>query len=357
MLTSISGDIKAAWLTRRNRILASPRFRDWAARFALTRGVARARARSSFDLVAGFVYSQTLSACVESGMLDLLAQGAATPGEIAAHCDLPDQAIERLLRAAEPLDLVERIGRRYVLGSTGAALQSDPGVVAMIAHHRLLYADLADPLALLRRGTGELAEFWPYGHADPTRSATYSALMAASQPMVAAQAVAAYDFTRHRRMLDVGGGTGAFASAIARAAPRLARAVFDLPDVVAGIADAKVERFAGSFADSPVPTGFDLITLVRVVHDHDDVVVAALLRSIRAALAPGARLLIVEPMSVRGARRMADAYFGFYLLAMGSGQARTPARLCTMLEEAGFSASRLLRTPQPVIASAIVAHA
>ncbi len=357
MLTSMVEDIKSAWIARRNSIIASPGFRDWAARFPLTRGVARRRARASFDLVAGFVYSQTLAACIESRLLDLLARGRATSGEIAAYCDLPRAATERLLRAAGSLDLVERVGARYTLGSTGAALQSDPGIVAMIAHHKLLYADLADPLALLRRGGGELADFWPYGHGDPARSAAYSALMAASQPMVAAQAIATYDFTRHRRMLDVGGGIGAFVGAVARAAPHLERAVFDLPDVVAGIADPKVGRFAGNFADSPLPTGFDLISLVRVAHDHDDSVVAALFAASRAALAPGAKLLIVEPMSVRGARKMADAYFGFYLLAMGTGQARTPARLSAMLRKAGFSATKQLHTPQPVIASAIVATA
>jgi hypothetical protein len=38
---------------------------------------------------------------------------------------------------------------------------------------------------------------------------------------------------------------------------------------------------------------------------------------------------------------MGDAYFGFYLLAMGSGQARTPdANWRALLREAGFAAVR-----------------
>jgi demethylspheroidene O-methyltransferase len=48
----------------RNRLLASPGFQRWAAAFPLTRPVARRHTRELFDLVAGFVYSQVLAACV-----------------------------------------------------------------------------------------------------------------------------------------------------------------------------------------------------------------------------------------------------------------------------------------------------
>ena len=97
----------------------------------------------------------------------------------------------------------------------------------MVAHHRLLYADLADPVALLRRGGGggALSGLWHYAEAagtgDAAAVAAYSALMAASQPMVAAQAIDAYPFHRHRRLLDVGGGEGAFLAAVGARVPAL----------------------------------------------------------------------------------------------------------------------------------------
>jgi demethylspheroidene O-methyltransferase len=95
---------------------------------------------------------------------------------------------------------------------------------------------------------------------------------------------------------------------------------------------------------------------VRVLHDHDDDVVLALLRKARAALPPGGRLLIAEPMSgTRGAEPAGDAYFGFYLLAMGRGRPRTPAELQAMLVEAGFARSRLLGTHTPLLTRVLVA--
>ncbi len=345
----------------RNAILASDKFRRWAARFPLTRPVAKVRARETFALVAGFVYSQVLSACVEGGVLARLADGPANAEDIAAKCDLTPAAAQRLLRAAASLHLAEHVGAgRYMLGRVGAAIHADPGIVAMIRHHNLLYADLADPIALLRRegGGGALSGFWPYAEGQGGGVSDYSSLMAASQPMVAAQATDAYDFARHRRMLDVGGGQGAFVAAVGKVAPTLHRAVFDLPNVVARIADQAVEKHSGSFLIDPLPRGYDLITLVRILHDHNDDSMLRILSAAKSTLDSGGRLLIVEPMAgLRGDEAMGDAYFGMYLLAMGSGRARTPQELRAALKNCGFSRTRMVATSLPLIAQIIVADA
>ena len=59
----------------RDRLVSDPGFRAWAARFPLTRPIARARSRALFDLVAGFAYSQVLLACVELGVFELVRGG------------------------------------------------------------------------------------------------------------------------------------------------------------------------------------------------------------------------------------------------------------------------------------------
>ena len=77
---------------------------------------------------------------------------------------------------------------------------------------------------------------------------------------------------------------------------------------------------------------------------------------IHAALPPGGRLFIAEPMAqTRGAEPAGDAYFGFYLLAMGSGRPRSAAEITAMLKQAGFTRSRLLSTAMPLTVRAIVA--
>ncbi len=350
---------KVRWLAWRNRVMASPAFQRRAATNPLLRPVARRRAARLFDLVAGFSYSQVLLAAVESGLCDALEQGPVGLDEIARKTGLGQDAALRLVRAAAALDLAEAVGPdHWMLGQQGAALQGNPGAQAMIRHHRLLYADLADPLALLhddRASPTALSEFWRYG-GDGETARAYSELMAVSQAMVAEQFLAAYPLTRHRALLDVGGGHGAFLSHVARAAPHLRLGVLDLPAVLDGTPGlTAATRHPGDFFCDPIPTGYDCVTLVRVLHDHDDAPCLALLRAIRAALPPGGRLVIAEPMAgTSTAPAMGDGYFGMYLWAMRSGRPRTFAELTGIAEQAGFSYCRERSTPQPIIARVAV---
>lgn len=356
-----------SWTRWRNRLLGNPDFQRWTSRLPIIRWVARRHARGLFDLTAGFVYAQVAAAFIECGLFAALQREPLDEAAAAAIAQLSPDAARTLLLAAESLGLAEAIGDRWTLGQRGAMLAGTRGVPEMIAHHRLLYADLADPLAMLRREQGgQLAALWSYEtSADPAAVSNYSALMAASQPMVADQALAAYRFTAHRRLLDIGGGAGAFLAAVAPRAPALALGLFDLPAVIPRAAanleshglSARVTLHPGSFRAGPLPPGYDLMTLVRVLHDHDDAPAADLLAKIWQTLAPGGRLLIVEPMAgTPGADPAGAAYFGFYLAAMHSGRPRRPDEIAAMLSHAGFSRSRLLSTPLPLVARVILAE-
>lgn len=362
--------LKDAFGDLRNRFVTDPRFRRSAKAFAPTRAKARESARSLFDLIAGFVYSQTVLACTQIDLFNFLRAGPRSIEAIAEHGDLPHDGALRLVRAAASINLLEaREADAYALGPLGAALVDEPGLAAMIQHHQLFYADLADPLALLRGRTGgQLADFWGYGEADGQagRSDSYSELMAATLPMVAEEVFAACDLARYDHLLDVGGGEGAFVSQVAAHAPKLRLSLFDLPPVAArartqlakaGLGD-KVEVHGGSFLAEALPQGPDLISLVRIIHDHTDENAKFLLKACRAAIAPGGTLLLAEPMAEAcGAAPMGGAYFGFYLLAMGGGQARSPHRLTEMLGEAGFERVRFHQSRIPLITDLITARA
>jgi demethylspheroidene O-methyltransferase len=351
------------WLRWRNTLLSNATFRRWAARLPIFRTITRQRAGAMFSINAGFIYSQVALAMVETGLIGKLADGPLSISDAAHHADLPDAGTERLLKAAAALDLAERLtSGEFMLGQLGAALHGDPGIGAMIAHHRYLYMDLADPVALLRRGGGggALARYWAYAESDdPAASrgdavAPYSRLMAESQRMIAEQVTAAYDFTRHQKLLDVGGGEGVFVRAAQAAAPGLEVALFDLPAVAARAGD--IPTHGGNFFTDPLPQGYDLISLIRILHDHDDEPAMALLRNIRRSLPPGGRIMIAEPMAgTRGAEAMGDGYFGMYLWAMGSGRPRTAAEIKAMLLGAGFAAPREIRTPLPLITRVMIA--
>lgn len=361
------GDTFADW---RNSVIASPRFQRWAARFPLTRWIVRKQAASLFDVMAGFVYSQILLACVRLNVFEILADGALSKAELQQKISLPESGLNRLLDAAVAIRLVtKRRNGHYALGLLGAPLVGNRALSDMIVHHGDFYRDLQDPLALLRgdvTGKAAMAEYWPYinGEEDPSpeslsaqRVADYSRLMAHTQPLVTAEVIDAYSFAKHRQLLDIGGGQGAFVTQLVSLYPQLKCTIFDLPGV-AELANAhiskeglsnKINVLGGNFFDGTLPQGADVATLIRVIFDHDDRRVAILLRNVFNALEPGASLILAEPMAgTPGQEAMGDAYFGFYLLAMGRGRPRTQAEISAMLKGAGFESINLLPSAIPL---------
>ncbi|WP_438274266.1 methyltransferase [Nitrobacter sp.] len=361
------------WRGFRDFLLCSRRFQRFATAFPLTRPIARRHAAALFDLCAGFVYSQVLVACVRVNLFAQLRDGPLPAATLAAQASMPIEAMTTLLEAATSLRLLERRGReRYGLGPLGAAMLGNPGIAAMVEHHAALYADLADPVALLRDEPGErrLARYWPYARQTSPSALTrevvspYTALMSATQPMVAEAVLDAYSFARHRCLLDVGGGDGSFLIATGQQAPALDLKLFDLP----GVAAIARERFAaaaldhrasvmeGSFLTDPLPAGADVISLIRVVHDHDDDAVLQLFARVREALPRDGVLVIGEPMSELSGVDPVGAYFVFYLRAMGSGRPRSVVALRNMLKQSGFSDVRQRATRIPMIAKVLVAR-
>jgi demethylspheroidene O-methyltransferase len=162
--------------------------------------------------------------------------------------------------------------------------------------------------------------------------------------------------------LDLGGGDGAFLSALATAAPNLRLLLFDLP-AVADLARARFARegladralaVGGNLGIGPLPEGADVVSLIRVIHDHDDDAASAILRGARQALPPGGTLVLAEPMAETPGARSVGAYFELYLLAVGSGRPRTAAELAALMLQAGFVQVREVATRQPMLVRLLV---
>lgn len=358
------GAMRSGWIDRLRawpaERVASPGFQSWASGFPLTRIFARRDGAILFDLVAGFVYSQILQALVELEILEDLRAAPLSAEALALRHGMLADRMRVLMQGAVALRLVRlRRDGRYALARRGAAICGVPGLADMVRHHAVFYRDLGDPVAVLRGETEtELSAFWPYvlgarGDVPRDVAARYSDLMARTQLLVAEDTLRTVFLHGARRLLDVGGGTGAFLEAVGKAYPDLALELFDL----GGVADGARERFAaagldtrttihcGSFRDRPLPEGADVISLVRVLYDHEDATVADLLTKVHAALSPGGRLIISEPMTGGATpHRAGDAYYAFYTMAMGTGCARSAKRIGELCQRAGFTD---IRRPRP----------
>ncbi len=364
------------------RSFSSPALYRLAIKSVFTRWFAKRRTQQVFDLMAGFVNFQVLLTCVNCKVLDLVYASPCGYDELSEHTQLPKQNLDRLILSAVALGLLEKRGADcFAIGPLGLPVVRYPGIQAMIAHNAVLYADMQNTLGLLSaNGLSQMNDYWPYAKFDETTDlsgslkkqasqdkakqfARYSELMSASQNFVIDEIMSVYDFSKHKSMLDIGCGKGRFVSSLATTYSNLKFELMDLPQVI-GLTRQSLQETdfyrrinfnPGSFKLDDLPQGADLVSLVRVAHDHSDEVVEALLRKIYLSLPPGGNLLLAEPMAdPQGAKH--DAYFHFYLLAMGEGRLRSPETLTQMLKLAGFEQVKLLSNPMPIHTRVLVAQ-
>jgi demethylspheroidene O-methyltransferase len=367
--------IKIRFRQWRSRMVANPKFQAFCTKIPGLSQFAQSRANALYRLTAGFVYSQIFASCVNLGILDALNGQTQPISTLATKTGLSLDATGRLLRAAESLRLVTEIEPSFwTLDDLGAVAANDPGILAMVQHHSLLYADLADPVKLLKERSREtgIARLWTYSAnpepagINPEDARVYSELMRVSQDAVAREVLATHDFGIYREVVDVGGGHGRFLCRVAAQTPKPKLHLFDLPPVAAqgkialeaeGLG-SRLKVTGGSFFDSSVPDGADCYTLVRVLYDHDDEAALRILKAVRAAMQPGSTLIIAEPMGgTKGAAAHVNAYFSFYLLAMASGRCRSAGTHVALAKQAGFTSARAVRTGQPLYTGIVIGKA
>jgi demethylspheroidene O-methyltransferase len=359
-------DWRCRWRLFRNRVLANQKFQKWAAKMPLVRRIANQKAVELHHLTAGFVYTQTLTAVIQSNLLAVLQGRIETTKSVAAMCGLSPQAAFTLLTASRALKLTDEVTPgHWMVGELGASVLGNPAVADMVRHHAVLYRDLADPLAILRhRENTGLRNYWSYvpgGTRLEESHREYSRLMSSSLALIADHILDSYPLKDYASLIDVAGGTGQFARVVKQRYPELSTTVLDLPEVVS---EAKamstphdIRFVATDMFHSPLPENSELFSLIRVLHDHDDEPVKQLLSRLHSALRPGGHLLIAEPMTgTAGAESIGDTYFSFYLWAMGSGRPRTAKELEAMCLAAGFTRIRELKTPIPALTRLLVAE-
>jgi len=153
--------------------------------------------------------------------------------------------------------------------------------------------------------------------------------------------VAAFDLSRFRRLVDLGGGTGHLAEAARARYPHLETAVFDLPRV----AEMYPGTIPGDFFADPLPDA-DLYSLGRILHDWSEEKIVKLLAKIHAALPKGGGLLIAEkllqPDYVSGHMQSLN------MLIVTEGRERSAAEYEVLLLAAGFSKVDGRRTGAPL---------
>ncbi|MFY1622513.1 methyltransferase [Micromonospora sp. WMMD735] len=263
-------------------------------------------------LVAGVWGFKTLAVGVEFGLFTRLAGGrTVTVAEAAAEFGLDERPADLLLSASASLGLLDKAGDGYRNSALAEQFLVEGRPYYFGAQVR--YSDLRTYLPWHRVGEalrGNRPLTWDpqqqdslFDTTDPELVAQFWDAMFATSRFTARALADAYDFGAHRRLLDVGGGAGAFPIEFCLRLPELRATVLDLPHVCvrageriaeAGLTD-RIGTVAGDFlADPALPDGHDVILLSMILHDWDEPTNRALLARCHAALPPGGMIVISE---------------------------------------------------------------
>jgi hypothetical protein len=282
---------------------------------------------------------------------DHITRGRRTAPELAEAVGADADALGRVLRHLVTAGVLHRDeSDRYVLTARGEALRDDhpAGIRAVLDLESAIgRADLSFVRLLHTVRTGEPAfpaqfgrSFWDDLAADPGRSASFDAQMAADVAAWAPDIVAAYDWGSLGHVVDVGGGNGALLAALLREHPDLRGTVLDLPGAAAaarkvltaaGLAD-RSDAVAGSFFD-PLPPGAGGYLLCAVLHDWDDAAARTILRRCAEAAGTDGRVFVVEKLVTATDHR---TEMDLRVLAYFGGRERGIAELTALAAAAGL---------------------
>jgi acetylserotonin N-methyltransferase len=156
--------------------------------------------------------------------------------------------------------------------------------------------------------------------------------------------VAAFDLSRFRKLVDLGGATGHLAIAACERYPDLSAVIYELPQVVGAArvevgksrASERVDVQAGDFFCDELPSA-DLFAMSRILHDWSEEKIRVLLRKIRQSLPPGGGLLLAEKLlNDEKSGPISAQLQSLNMLVCTEGKERSLGEYRQLLEDAGF---------------------
>ena len=302
---------------------------------------------SIFQLALGFMAAKHLFVATEIDLFGHLAHGPTRLDELAQRTGVPRRTARISTDAMVALGLVERVGNTYQNGPVAAAYLSGYGPVDLRPiirfWNRISYPSWLRLEEAIRSGRAPNQQGGGFSEEDQR---VFSEGMAAFAVEPAQALASTYDFSKHRRVMDLGGGNGSYVLAALGRFGELRGTIFELPaaaaaarEFLSGRPEAnRVDVRAGDFLKDPLPPDHDVIIVANVVHvllpEHNRV----LFKQARAAATPDARLLIVDVLTDPTHTQPAFAALaaGEFLMIAGEGDVYSADEVSEWLEESGW---------------------
>jgi len=314
-----------------------------------------------FEQSMGAAVVRMLGAVIELGVADELARGPATAAQLAGRLGLDADALHRVLRAlaARGFYRLDRRGRFRATRRGRLLARDGDGMGAWVSYLNL------DSTRAAWDGVGDTvrtgvpafpavhgASVWTWFAEHPDEERLFAAAMRRMTRIVLPMVVAGWPWPEEGRLCDVAGGVGTLLAAILEQRPRLQGVLVDAPGVLreaeahltgAGVRD-RVELAEGDIF-ARVDARADTYILKDVLHDWDDERCLRILRTVRAAMPAGARLVLVETLIEPGDADPVASLIDVQMLTQcDGGRQRSAAELRALLGAAGLTPGRVRDT-------------
>ena len=255
-----------------------------------------------YQLPRGFFHSRIFLTAYELGVFTALGDGRKTSAEVAEELRTDPRATDRLMNALAVLGLLHKEEGRFANAEAAARylVKGKAEYMSGLMHTVNLWDSWSTLTDAVRAGTTVYER--PGGEAAERRTDAFIAAMHYGASARAERLVAMLELDGVSRVLDVGGGSGGYAMAFARARDGITATVFDLPHVTpltrryveaAALSD-KVEVVEGDAVEDELPRGFDLVFMSQLLHSNSPAQNEALIANGAASLNAGGRLVVQD---------------------------------------------------------------
>lgn len=300
------------------------------------------------ELYCGYMISKTLFAAVEVDLFAAAGPAPATPAELAERCDIPERSARAMADLLADAGLLVREGPGFRTAPDAEAFLSGRGPADLRPMARywdtVSYPAWTKAIEAFRTRQGVRPVL------DQAQTEAYESTVALVTAETAADLARTYDFGRHRRLLDVGGGYGTFVRPLLTAYGDLTATLIDLPEVARAVTEQAIPRLTAIGADvfeTPLPPDHDVILVANLVHLLPPDRIAELFRRLRSAAAADTTLLLVDWWRADLAPHPSARFGAGEFLIISGGDLYQVDEVAGWLAETGWRFTGLTSLPPP----------
>lgn len=311
---------------------------------------------STLQLIAGgYCLPRCLHVVADFGVADALGEDPMTAAELAVVVGADPDALGRVLRLLSTLGVFESRNGKFLHSPASRLLRADhpqsmrPFVRMFgVRFNWDTYAELEHSVRTGQPAGDKVTPggFWAYFSDRPEEWSIFNEAMEAKAHGQVAAIVGAYDFSGFRVISDIGGGRGHLLRAVLERSPAARGVLFDLPRVIdesKSLASDRLTLQAGDFFKDELPA-CDAYLLMDIIHDWNDEESEEILKAIRRAAQPNAKLLLLETIVPENDMLDWSKMLDVHMLTLLGGKQRTRQEFEAMLDKAGFTFEREIDT-------------